>query len=47
VRWSVLARSLAAALLLLTPAAGGGVYPDHNEPEPFYPLPKPPHSLPK
>ena len=37
-----LARSLAAALLLLlTPvAAGVGVYPDHSDPKPFYSLPK-------
>ena len=40
-RLSALARSLAAALLLLTPvAAGVGVYPDHSDPKPFYYLPK-------
>jgi hypothetical protein len=40
-RLPALARSLAAALLLLTPvAAGVGVYPDHNDPQPFYYLPK-------
>jgi hypothetical protein len=40
-RFSALARALAAALLLLTPgAAGVGVYPDHSDPKPFYYLPR-------